>query len=135
MTDIAMDVWLDSAGYDTNTLAVLRDNLMRVFNLPEEKADLLINGSSHRIKRSCNAEEAEKLLKQFSSWGIDLRVEIISSGEVDSTNIRPPDWEETKQAPTGSTLSLAPHGDTIPNLVRDKRPPNVVTDHLHLVAE
>lgn len=135
MTTVAMDVWLDSAGYDTKTLAVLRDNLMRAFSLPEEQANVLINGNSHRIKRSCAAEEAEKLLTQFSSWGIALRVEVLSSSDVDSTDNRPPDSETTQQVLTGSTLSLAPHGDTIPNLVRDKRPPNVVTDHLHLISE
>ena len=101
MTTVAMDVWLDSAGYDTKTLAVLRDNLMRAFNLPEEQANVLINGNTHRIKRSCTAEEAEKLLTQFSSWGITLRVEVVSSSDVDSTNNRPPDSETTQQALTG----------------------------------
>ena len=80
MINTTMDIWLDSAHYERDVLEVLRDNLMQVFNLPANQADVLINGNSHRIKRSCTAEEAEKLMKQFMSWGIDLRVEVISWG-------------------------------------------------------
>jgi len=135
MTDAAMDIWLDSAQYDGETLATLRENLVQAFNLPASQAAVLINGNSHRIKRSCTIEEAEKLVQQFGAWGIDLRVEVIPPGDVDSLNTCAPSKKETAQISTRSTLSLAPHGETIPNLSRDKTTPNVVTDHLHLLAE
>ncbi len=135
MTDAAMDIWLDSAQYDGETLAALRDNLVEAFNLPANQAAVLINGNSHRIKRSCTIEEAEKLIKQFAAWGIDLRVEVIAAENLDSMNRSKSNTKPVKQAPSGSTLSLAPHGDTIPNLLRDKTPPNVDTDHLHLTVE
>ena len=135
MTDAAMDIWLDSAQYDGETLEALRENLMQAFNLPANQAAVLINGNSHRIKRSSTIEEAETLVKQFAAWGIDLRVEVISAENLYSMNRSTSNTKTVKQAPLRSTLSLAPHGDTIPNLWRDKTPPNVVTDHLHLLAE
>ena len=135
MTDAAMDIWLDSAQYDGETLEALRDNLIQAFNLPANQAAVLVNGNSHRIKRSCTIEEAEKLIKQFAAWDIDLRVEVIAAENLDSVNRSTSNTKTVKQAPLGSTLSLAPHGDTIPNVARDKTPPNVDTDHLHLLAE
>lgn len=135
MTDANMDIWLDSAQYDRETLERLRDNLVRAFQLPESQANVLINGNSHRIKRSCSADEADKLTKQFAAWGIELRVELKMPETSESSNDTPPEKEESRQEPVESVFSLAPHGDTIPNLVRDKTPPNVATDHLHLVAE
>ena len=135
MTDAAMDIWLDSAQYDGETLATLRENLVQAFNLPVSQAAVLINGNSHRIKRSCTIEEAEKLVQQFGAWGIDLRVEVTAADSLDSMNRSTSNTKTVKQAPIGSTLSLAPHGDTIPNLLRDKTPPNVMTDHLHLRDE
>ena len=125
----------DSAQYDGETLEALRDNLIQAFNLPATKAAVLVNGNSHRIKRSCTIEEAEKLIKQFAAWGIDLRVEVIAAENLDSSNKSAAHTKTVTQVPTDATLSLAPHGDTIPNLLRDKTPPNVVTDHLHLLAE
>ena len=135
MTDAAMDIWLDSAQYDGETLKALRENLMQAFNLPANQAAVLINGNSHRIKRSCTIEEAEKLIKQFAAWGIDLRVEVIAAEQLDSINRSTANTKMVTQLRADATLSLAPHGDTIPNLLRDKTPPNVVTDHLHLLAE
>ena len=135
MTDAAMDIWLDSAQYDGETLEALRDNLIQAFNLPANQAALLVNGNSHRIKRSCTIEEAEKLIKQFAAWDIDLRVEVIAAENLDSMNRSTSNTKTVKQAPLHSKLSLAPHGDTIPNIARDKTPPNVDTDHLHLLAE
>lgn len=135
MTDAAMDIWLDSAQYDGETLATLRENLVQAFNLPVSQAAVLINGNSHRIKRSCTIEEAEKLVQQFGAWGIDLRVEVIPTGEVGSLNASAPSKKETGQISTSATFSLAPQGETIPNLLRDKTPPNVMTDHLHLCDE
>lgn len=135
MTDAKMDIWLDSAQYDRETLERLRDNLVQAFQLPKSQANVLINGNSHRIKRSCSADEADKLTKQFAAWGIELRVELKMPETGESSNDTPPEKEESKQVPVESAFSLAPHGDTIPSLVRDKTPPNVATDHLHLVAE
>ena len=135
MTDAAMDIWLDSAQYDGETLATLRENLVQAFNLPVSQAAVLINGNSHRIKRSCTIEEAEKLVQQFGAWGIDLRVEVIPTREVGSLNASAPSKKETEQISTSATFSLAPQGETIPNLLRDKTPPNVMTDHLHLRDE
>lgn len=135
MTDAAMDIWLDSAQYDGETLATLRENLVRAFNLPASQAAVLINGNSHRIKRSCTIEEAEKLVQQFGAWGIDLRVEVIPTAEFGSLNASAPSKKETGQISTTATFSLAPQGETIPNLLRDKTPPNVMTDHLHLRDE
>lgn len=135
MTDAAMDIWLDSAQYDGETLATLRENLVQVFNLPASQAAVLINGNSHRIKRSCTIEEAEKLVQQFGAWGIDLRVEVIPTAEFGSLNASAPSKKETGQISTTATFSLAPQGETIPNLLRDKTPPNVMTDHLHLRDE
>jgi len=127
MISTTMDIWLDSARYDRETLSDLRDNLVRVFNLPTHKADTLVNGNAHRIKRACSQEEAEKLTKQFASWGIELRIEASTGEESRDT--------EEAEARTASMFTLAPHGDSIPNLMRDKTPPNVRTDHLHLTAE
>ena len=127
MTSATMDIWLDSARYDSEILSMLRDNLVRVVNLPIHQANTLVNGNTHRIKRACSQDEAEKLTKQFASWGIELRIEA-STGE-DSRDA------EEAQARTAPMFTLAPHGDSIPNLMRDKTPPNVRTDHLHLTAE
>jgi len=135
MTDAAMDIWLDSAQYDGETLATLRENLVKAFNLPASQAAVLINGNSHRIKRSCTIEEAEKLVQQFGAWGIDLRVEVVPTGEVGSLNASAPSKKETGQISTTATLSLAPQGETTPNLLPGKTPPNVMTDHLHLRDE
>ena len=110
----------------------MRENLVQAFNLPENQAAVLINGNSHRIKRSCTIEEAEKLVQQFGAWGIDLRVEVIPTGEVGSLNASAPSKKETEQISTSATFSLSPHRAKIPNLLRDKTPPNVMTDHLHL---
>ena len=141
MTEANMDIWLDSAKYDRETLEELRDNLMQAFNLPVSQANVLINGNSHRIKRSCTAGEADKLIKQFASWGIELRIDLNVPEKVESLtetlpeNEASPEKAAIKQAQVESMFTLAPHGDTIPNLARDKTPPNVATDHLHLVAE
>lgn len=127
MTSATVDIWLDSARYDSETLSELRDNLVRVFNLPIHQANTLVNGNSHRIKRACSQDEAEKLTKQFASWGIELRIEA-STGEESG------DAEEA-EAHTAPMFTLAPYGDSIPNLMRDKTPPNVSIDHLHLMPE
>jgi hypothetical protein len=52
MTDNALDIWLDSAGYDNETLLHLKERLINELRVPSEQAEVLINGNSHRIKRS-----------------------------------------------------------------------------------
>lgn len=133
MTDATMDIWLDSARYGRETRAELRDKLVQTFKLPTQQADVLINGNSHRIKRACSPEEAEKLSQQFSSWGIDLRIEVTANSKEVSTGVKAGQGSEDLE--TDSAFTLAPHGDSIPNLARDKTPPNVTTDHLHLRPE
>jgi hypothetical protein len=116
MTDTAMDIWLDSAGYDDETLLQLKERLINELRVPSEQAEVLINGNSHRIKRSCSSEYSEHLAKQFSAWGINLRIEPSVLGKPAPST--PPQTSQDKIAPT-----LAPHGDTIPNLSGWKQRP------------
>lgn len=125
MTDTAMDIWLDSAGYDNETLLHLKERLINELRVPSEQAEVLINGNSHRIKRSCSREDSERLSMQFSTWGIDLRIEPSALGK--PTPSTPAQTSQDKIA-----LTLAPHGDTIPNLAGEKTAPTIKTDHLHL---
>jgi hypothetical protein len=125
MTDNALDIWLDSAGYDNETLLHLKERLINELRVPSEQAEVLINGNSHRIKRSCSSEDSEHLVKQFSAWGINLRIEPSVLGKPAPST--PPHTSQDKVA-----LTLAPHGDTIPNLAGEKTAPTVKTDHLHL---
>ena len=125
MTNTAMDIWLDSAGYDNETLLHLKERLINELRVPSEQAEVLINGNSHRIKRSCSREDSERLSMQFSTWGIDLRIEPSALG-----NTAPSTPAQTSQDKIA--LTLAPHGDTIPNLAGEKTAPTIKTDHLHL---
>ena len=123
-----MDIWLDSGEYNEETLAQLRDHLVQAFKIPPGQADILTNGNSHRIKRDCSSEEAEHLVKQFLSWNISLRIEQ-DSKETSSHH------DHTPITNSPPAFKLASHGETIPTLERDKTPPNVTTDHLHLVTD
>ena len=51
--------------------------LKEAFKVPATQAAVLVNGKSHRIKRGCSAEEAQKLSEQFASWGAKVRIEAI----------------------------------------------------------
>ena len=128
MTDACVDVWLDSAGYDDELRNELKNQLATVFNLPISQAEVLTNGQPHRIKRACSTKEAQRLLEQFSSWGIRLRVETAESSIAPSEGM-------SQTAKGDATFTLAPPGDSIPNLLRNKTPPDVRTDHLHLLDE
>jgi hypothetical protein len=121
-----MDIWLDSAGYDNETLLHLKERLINELRVPSEQAEVLINGNSHRIKRSCSSEDSERLAMQFSAWGIDLRIEPSGLG-------KPAPATPSQSSQDTIALTLAPHGDTIPNLAGEKTAPTVKTDHLHLV--
>ena len=112
-----------SAQYDGETLATLRENLVQAFNLPANQAAVLVNGNSHRIKRSCTIEEAEKLIKQFAAWGIDLRVEVIAAENLDSSNKSAAHTKTVTQVLTDATLSLAPHGIPFPIYCATKHRP------------
>ena len=125
MTDTAMDIWLDSAGYDNETLLHLKERLINELRVPSEQAEVLINGNSHRIKRSCSREHSERLAMQFSTWGIDLRIE-------PSALDKPAPSTPVQTSQDKTALTLAPHGDTIPNLAGEKTAPTIKTDHLHL---
>lgn len=126
MTDTAVDIWLDSARYDNETLLHLKERLINELRVPSEQAEVLINGNSHRIKRSCSSEDSERLAMQFSAWGIDLRIEPSGLG-------KPAPATPSQSSQDTIALTLAPHGDTIPNLAGEKTAPTVRTDHLHLV--
>ena len=108
----------------------LETKLQEAFNLPATQAAVLVIGKSHRIKRGCSADEAQKLSDQFASWGLKVRIEAIELAaessaldEVPSPNI----------ASSTSSLTLAAAGETIPTQPRDMTPPSVSTDHLQLV--
>ena len=70
-----VDVWLDGKALTEAQLRTLKANLQQSFKLSETQALLLVNGRSHRIKRSCTEKEATQLVHQFERWGIPLRVE------------------------------------------------------------
>ena len=88
------DVWFDGESMEPIVMQQLETKLQETFNLPATEAAVLINGKSHRIKRGCTADEAQKLSDQFASWGVKVRIEAIEQavgssapGEVPSPNI------------------------------------------------
>lgn len=123
------DVWFDGESVESVVMQQLETKLQEAFKVPATQAAVLINGKSHRIKRGCSADEAQKLSEQFASWGAKVRIEAIEhsgrsspSDEVSSTSIALPI----------SSLTLAAAGETIPTQPRDTTPPLVSTDHLQL---
>jgi len=123
------DVWFDGESVEPVVIQQLEKKLQEAFNLPATQAAALVNGKSHRIKRGCTAEEAQKLADQFASWGAEVRIEAVeelaepaSNNETPSPNISVP----------VNSLTLAAAGETIPTQPRDMPPPSVSTDHLQL---
>ena len=123
------DVWFDGESVEPVVMQRLVTKLQEAFKVPATQAAVLVNGKSHRIKRGCSAEEAQKLSEQFASWGAKVRFEAIehsgrssTSDEVSSTSIALPI----------SSLTLAAAGETIPTQPQDTTPPLVSTDHLQL---
>ena len=57
-----VDVWLDGKALTEAQLRTLKANLQQSFKLSETQALLLVNGRSHRIKRSCTEKEATQLV-------------------------------------------------------------------------
>ena len=71
------DVWFDGESVESVVMQQLETKLQEAFNLPATQAAVLVNGKSHRIKRGCTADEAQKLSDQFASWGAKVRIEAI----------------------------------------------------------
>ncbi|MGB0323829.1 MAG: hypothetical protein ACPGAL_05100, partial [Luminiphilus sp.] len=99
------------------------------FNLPATQSAVLVNGKSHRIKRGCSADEAQKLTAQFASWGAKVRIEAIQQPVTPNADNETPSPGVSASV---SSLTLAAAGETIPTQPRDMTPPSVSTDHLQL---
>ena len=63
------DVWFDGESVKPVDMQQLETKLQEAFNLPVAKAAVLVNGKSHRIKRGCTGDEAQKLSDQFCLLG------------------------------------------------------------------
>ena len=123
------DVWFD--GESVEPVVMQQDEIKRqeAFNLPANQASVLVNGKSHRIKRGCTGDEAQKLADQFASWGAKVRIEAIDDSAVLASDNETP--SPNTCVPVNS-LTLAAAGETIPTQPRDMTPPSVSTDHLQL---
>lgn len=123
------DVWFDGESVELVVMQRLVTKLQEAFKVPATQAAVLVNGKSHRIKRGCSAEEAQKLSEQFASWGAKVRIEAIEHPVESSTSDEVP---SPSTALPISSLTLAAAGETIPTQPRDTTPPLVSTDHLQL---
>ena len=123
------DVWFDGESVEPVVMQQLETKLQEAFNLPAAKAAVLVNGKSHRIKRGCTGDEAQKLSDQFASWGANVRIETIEHAVGSSTAGQAP---SSNTASSTSSLTLAAAGESIPTQPRDMTPPLVSTDHLQL---
>ena len=123
-----IDVWLDGKALSEAQLSSLKANLQQSFNLSETQALLLVNGRSHRIKRSCTEKDASQLVSQFKRWGISLRVEQMAVLTNQQTVPEP-----ARKGSPGTPLTLARAGERIPNQAAMTEPVKVSTDHLQLL--
>ena len=123
------DVWFDGESVEPVAMQQLETKLQEAFNLPATQAAVLINGKSHRIKRGCSTDEAQKLSEQFASWAAKVRIEAIEHPVGSSTSDEVP---LPSTALPISSLTLAAAGETIPTQLRDTTTPLVSTDHLQL---
>jgi hypothetical protein len=123
------DVWFDGESVEPVVMQQLETKLQEAFNLPANQAAVLVNGKSHRIKRGCTADEAQKLSDQFASWGAKVLIEAIEHGVGSSA---PGEEPSPNTVSSTSSLTLAAAGETIPTQPRDMTPPSVSTDHLQL---
>jgi len=123
------DVWFDGESVEPIVMKQLEAKLREAFHPPATQAAVLVNGKSHRIKRGCSADEAQRLSDQFTSWGAKVRIEAIEHAVVSSTSDEIP---SPNSASSTNSLSLAAAGETIPTQPRDMTPPSVSTDHLQL---
>jgi len=55
------DVWFDGESMEPVVMQHLETKLQEALNLPATQTAVLVNGKSHRIKRGCTADEAQKL--------------------------------------------------------------------------
>jgi hypothetical protein len=124
------DVRFDGESMEPVVMQHLETKLQEALNLPATQAAVLVNGKSHRIKRGCTADEAQKLSDQFASWGANVHIKAIEHAVGSSTPGQAP---SSNTASSTSSLTLAAAGDTIPTQPRDMTPPSVSTDHLQLV--
>ena len=123
-----VDVWLDCKALTETQLSTLKAHLQQSFKLSETQALLLVNGRSHRIKRSCTEKEATPLVHQCERWGIPLRVE-----HRDILANRPTAPEPTLKGPRATSFTLARAGERIPTQPAVTEPVKVSTDHLQLL--
>ena len=123
------DVWFDGESVEPAVMQQLEIKLREAFNLPANQASVLVNGKSHRIKRGCTGDEAQKLADQFASWGAKVRIEAIDDPAVPASDNETP--SPNTSVPVNS-LTLAAAGEIIPTQPRDMTPPSVSTDHLQL---
>ena len=123
------DVWFDGETMKPVVMRQLKTKLQEAFKLPATRAAVLVNGKSHRIKRGCSADEAQKLAAQFGYWGVNVRIEAIEGAVEFSTSDEMP---SPSTAPPTSSLTLAAVGETILIQPRGITPPSVSTDHLQL---
>ena len=123
------DVWFDGESVEPVVMQQVEIKLQEAFNLPANQASVLVNGKSHRIKRGCTGDEAQKLADQFASWGAKVRIEAVEDPAVPASANETP--SPNTSVPVNS-LTLAAAGETIPTQPRDMTPPSVSTDHLQL---
>jgi len=122
------DVWFDGESMEPVVMQHLETKLQEALNLPATQTAVLVNGKSHRIKRGCTADEAQKLSDQFASRGENVRIKAIEHAASSTPGQAP----SSNTASSTSSLTLAAAGETIPTLPRDMTPPSVSTDHLQL---
>ena len=125
-----IDVWLDGKALSETQLGTLKVNLQQSFKLSETQARLLVNGRSHRIKRSSNEKEASQLVKQFETWGIPLRVEQRDVLTKQQTALEP-----SLNGSQTTPFTLARAGERIPTQATTTKPVKVSPDHLQLLDQ
>ena len=125
-----IDVWLDGKALSETQLGTLKVNLQQSFKLSETQARLLVNGRSHRIKRSCNEKEASQLVKQFETWGIPLRVE-----QRDVLTNQQTALEPSLNGSPATPFTLARAGERISTQATTTDPVKVSTNHLQLLDQ
>lgn len=123
-----IDVWLDGKALSEAQLSTLKVNLQQSFKLSLTQALLLVNGRSHRIKRSCTEKDASQLVSQFERWGIPLRVEP-SDVLTDQQTVSEPSLKGSPAPP----FTLARAGARIPTQAAMTESVKVSTDHLQLL--
>ena len=60
------DVWFDGESVEPVIRQQLETTLQEPFNLPATHVAVLVNHKSHRIKRGCSGDEAQKFSVHFA---------------------------------------------------------------------